>query len=271
MTILVTFDVDGTLIRSVGPGANALHKSAFAAACARCFQIHTDIDRIEHHGGTDPLILMKLLVRAHGISAADARAMLPQLQQEMIAYYACSAAPNSCDGLEVLPGVSGLLNSLQQRGDSVTCLVTGNLEPIAWHKMAAVNLKGSFSCPLFGGFGSDFCSGNFDEMWRDRAEFIRIARAKADCILSEQQRPSVSRCYHVGDTPNDIRAAADAGAAAIGVCTGMFSRQQLENVLDSCSCPGVVLDDLSNLRDSLAALGIQAPPALAAEQATSSP
>ena len=261
MTTLVTFDVDGTLVRSVGAGANALHKSSFAAACAKCFQIDTDIDRIQHHGGTDPLILMKLLVCAHGIAAADAQAMLPRLQREMIAHYECNAIPNSRDGLEVLPGVADLLNSLQQRGDSLSCLVTGNLEHIGWHKMAAVDLQRSFSRPLFGGFGSDYCSGNFDEMWRDRAEFIRIARAKADAILLEQKRPPVTRCCHVGDTPNDIRAAADAGAAAVGVCTGMFSRQQLQDVLDSCGCRGVVLDDLSDLRLSLAALGFEHPAA----------
>lgn len=33
------------------------------------------------------------------------------------------------------------------------------------------------SCRL-GGFGSDFCSGNTDEMWHDRAELIRIAEKK---------------------------------------------------------------------------------------------
>lgn len=30
----------------------------------------------------------------------------------------------------------------------------------------------------FGGFGSDFCSGNTEESWRDRAEFVKIAAAK---------------------------------------------------------------------------------------------
>jgi phosphoglycolate phosphatase len=257
MTTLVTFDVDGTLIRCVGPCANALHKSALSSACAKCFQIDTDIDRIEHHGGTDPLIMIKLLFSVHSIPVADVQAMLPRLQQEAIAYYEGNMTSNSVDGLEVLPGVSDLLDSLQQCENTLCCLVTGNLEPIGWHKMAAVNLKNRFSRPFFGGFGSDFCSGNFAEMWHDRAEFIRIARAKADAILLEQHRPPVSRCFHMGDTPNDIRAAASAGVAAIGVCTGTFSRQQLQNVLDCCGCPGVVLDDLSNLSEILSALGCQ--------------
>jgi phosphoglycolate phosphatase len=49
---------------------------------------------------------------------------------------------------------------VQGRGDVVTCLVTGNLQPIGWGKMAALGLKDLFSQPPFGGFGSDFCSGN---------------------------------------------------------------------------------------------------------------
>ena len=28
------------------------------------------------------------------------------------------------------------------------------------------------------GFGSDFCSGNTVETWRDRAEFVRVAAKK---------------------------------------------------------------------------------------------
>jgi hypothetical protein len=34
-------------------------------------------------------------------------------------------------------------------------------------------------CRRFGGFGSDFCSGNTQEMWRDRAEFVRLAGQRA--------------------------------------------------------------------------------------------
>jgi hypothetical protein len=31
----------------------------------------------------------------------------------------------------------------------------------------------------FGGFGSDYCSGNTQEMWRDRSEFVRLAGQRA--------------------------------------------------------------------------------------------
>lgn len=58
-------------------------------------------------------------------------------------------------------------------------LVTGNLEPIGWGKMSALGILPDFSQPLFGGFGSDFCSGNTAETWKDRAELVRIANKRA--------------------------------------------------------------------------------------------
>jgi hypothetical protein len=63
----------------------------------------------------------------------------------------------------------------QASGKVATCLVTGNLEAIGWAKMEALGIAHLFSQPAFGGFGSDFCSGNTEEMWHDRAELVRVA------------------------------------------------------------------------------------------------
>jgi len=77
--IVVTFDVDGTLIESTGPRANHAHKAAFAAAFKSVYNTDTHIDVISHHGGTDPLILLKASRRRRrwrpqpaGSAAADA-------------------------------------------------------------------------------------------------------------------------------------------------------------------------------------------------------
>lgn len=66
MSILVSFDVDGTLIRSTGSNANKLHRDAFSAAFKTVFGLDTTIDVIPHHGSTDTLILVAVL-EAHGI------------------------------------------------------------------------------------------------------------------------------------------------------------------------------------------------------------
>lgn len=63
-----------------------------------------------------------------------------------------------------------------------TCLVTGNLQPIGWGKMEALGIKHLFSPEPFGGFGSDFCSGNTAESWKDRSELVRVATKKATSI-----------------------------------------------------------------------------------------
>ena len=92
---------------------------------------------------------------------------------------------------------------LQARGDVATGLVTGNLEPIGWGKMEALGILSLFTKPKFGGFGSDFCSGNIAESWKDRGELVRIAAKRAEesmpgralcvclvCMSSEQDRIS---------------------------------------------------------------------------------
>jgi phosphoglycolate phosphatase-like HAD superfamily hydrolase len=94
----------------------------------------------------------------------------------------CRAA----EGLQLLPGIRELLAALQQRKDVVTGLVTGNLEPIGWAKMEALGVKELFSQPLVGGFGSDVCSGNLKEVWKDRGEMISVAERKMGGVPPDQ-------------------------------------------------------------------------------------
>lgn len=73
---------------------------------------------------------------------------------------------------------------VQDRGDVITCLVTGNLEPIGWAKMDALGIKHMFTEPYFGGFGSDYCNpDNSEQSWKDRAELVKISAQKAHKIF----------------------------------------------------------------------------------------
>jgi phosphoglycolate phosphatase len=234
---LISFDVDGTLIHSVGTTANKLHKEAFAAAFRQVFDIDTTIDVVPHHGSTDPLILVKVL-EFHGISEEKAMASLPEMQNAMINHF-LEHKDRAATGLEVLPGVVELLTALQERDDVAVCLVTGNLEPIGWMKMDKLGIKDLFTEPNFGGFGSDYCSGNTEGMgWRDRAELVRIAARRC----SERCGSEVGARYHIGDAPMDVKAAEAAGAHPIGVVTGIYTSEQLEE-----ACPSATL--LKNLGD----------------------
>ncbi|GFR49030.1 hypothetical protein Agub_g11052, partial [Astrephomene gubernaculifera] len=214
---VISFDVDGTLIHSVGESANKLHKDAFSHGFKAVFGLDTNIDVIQHHGSTDPLIIIKVLEH-HGISKEEAMSKLQAVQAEMERYFTAHR-DQAAVGLELLPGVKELLARLQSVPRAATCLVTGNLEPIGWGKMERLGILELFSQPRFGGFGSDFCSGNTAETWRDRGEFVRIAARKC-----EERHGPVGARFHVGDTPMDIQAALDAGAVAIGVATGIYSR-----------------------------------------------
>ncbi|KAG2500409.1 hypothetical protein HYH03_001980 [Edaphochlamys debaryana] len=240
---VVSFDVDGTLIHSVGQAANKLHKDAFAAGYKAVFGIDTNIDVVAHHGSTDPLINVMVLEH-HGISKDQAMAKLPEVNAAMLEYFAAHR-DQAAMGLELLPGVKQLLTRLQALPHAATCLVTGNLEPIGWGKMEKLGVLDLFTAPRFGGFGSDFCSGNTAESWKDRAELVRLAAAKC-----EKLHGHVAKRFHVGDTPMDIKAAIDAGAVPIGVSTGIYSKAQLEAV-----APGQQVVVLESLEDADAVLG----------------
>lgn len=249
---LVSFDVDGTLIRSHGLEANRLHKEAFSAGFKKVFGIDTHIDVIEHHGGTDPLIAVKVMMH-HGMPKDKAMQRLPELQAAMVEHFTQNL-DRARLGLHILPGVQRLLETLQARPDVATCLVTGNLEPIGWGKMRALGIEHLFTQPRFGGFGSDHCSGNVDEMWRDRAEFVAVAARRCAESLPDA---TIARRWHVGDTVMDVRAAVEAGAGALGVATGNCPAEKLEAARRGPGEEVVVLPSLEDTGAVLQALGLE--------------
>ena len=205
---LITFDVDGTLIKSVGTHANKFHKDAFAHAFKVVHDIDTNIDVIPHHGSTDQLVVEAVL-KHHGVPHDVVWAKMSECTDAMLAYaYGAAVAGFAATGLEILPGVQELLTALAAREDVVVGLVTGNLERIAWIKMKALGVEHLFTKPNIGGFGSDRT---------DRGELVHIARQR--CI--EKLGCEVSRAVHVGDTPNDVK------AAEHGTCFFLFSYGQL--------------------------------------------
>ncbi|CAL9111534.1 unnamed protein product [Musa acuminata var. zebrina] len=237
--VLVTFDVDGTLIRSTGSASNHLHRQAFAHAFLRVFGLqNATIEAVQHHGQTDPIILVNTAIH-YGVSSNVAAERLPDMKTEMLKY-AREHVEEIGEGLEVLPGVASLLDALSS-SNVVIGLVTGNLEEIAWMKMDGLGIRKYFTVPNFGGFGSDHI---------DRGHLVKIAadRAKELCPAGFDLR------VHVGDTPNDIKAAEYGGALAIGVCTGIFTEEELKK--SSCGS-AIILSDLTDSTTFMNLLGIE--------------
>ena len=211
---LVTFDVDGTLIESEGESSNKMHKDAFAASFEKIFGLKTSIDCVNHHGMTDPLIIQSVL-QHHNVSLDGVEAKMAAVQEAMVEH-AQQAKGEAGAGLRALPGVEKLLNRLKAFKGFVVGLTTGNLEPIAWLKMEGLGLKGSFTLPLVGGFGSDYWGKDISKGGDDRAQLLRIARKRA---RKASMATSVKH-IHVGDSPYDIQAAALSHCdACIGVTT----------------------------------------------------
>lgn len=251
---LLTFDVDGTLIRAVGPDANKWHKDAFAFAIHKVFGIDTTIDVIKHHGSTDQLVLLDVL-RFHGFEEHVVLAKMGDLKNAMVAF-AETHAGNAGLGLEILPGVEHLLKTLWKRNDVVVGLVTGNLEPIAWRKMETLGIKKYFSEPKIGGFGSDHA---------DRVELVKIAAMRAVKEFDLEPGPEMEvfvpgvvfkERVHFGDTSNDVKAALAGGAVAVALTTGVFSEPELrEHFLDEKRC--ALFNDLTDTDAVLRASGLE--------------
>ena len=240
-TTLVTFDVDGTLIHTVGANANKFHKDAFAHGFREVYGVETTIDVVSHQGSTDMLISAAVM-RHHGMSE-EAIAERMQAHCAAMSRYALERKADAADGLELLPVVKTLLQKLSSRDDVVVCLVTGNLQPIAWAKMERLGVSDFFTPPRFGGFGSDHT---------DRGELVKLAAERAKEYLDFDVENG-SR-FHFGDTPMDIEAAERAGAVAVGLLTGIFSREQL--VQSSKLDDPVIFDDLTDTESVMRTLGL---------------
>jgi phosphoglycolate phosphatase len=186
---LVTWDIDGTLLRATGDRANALHRSAFEAAWQAVYGTRIDLASLPHQGSTDPLILIKGAVTA-GLAAGAGEVMgsdgdntsttgsssvplpptavagspLAAMVRAMLAHFS-ENAHTVADGLELLPGVEALLAALSAREDVLVGLVTGNLRPIADAKVSALGVRHHFhssedGCGMGCGGGGDGGDGS---------------------------------------------------------------------------------------------------------------
>lgn len=200
---IALFDIDGTLLRRSGPA----HRQALVRAVERISGARVSIDGIPVAGMLDRDILLALLDRA-GVPGARARRLIPEASRT-----AQNIFLQTCPDLrrKVCPGVRGLLRRLQRRG--VPCgLVTGNIERIAWTKMRRAGLEEFFATGAFSGDGPT------------RAALLRlaVARARKAGLIGRG-----AQAVYLGDHPNDIRAAREAGIRIVAVGTGVVSGDEL--------------------------------------------
>jgi phosphoglycolate phosphatase len=231
MPAVILWDIDGTLIRSKG---GRVSLTAFLVALKQVAQHHDDFAYPTDAGGkTDEQIALEVLSlaefahdRAEALLSDFREAYRIELEQQREALVG---------DLRVLPGVEATLAALARQGVTQS-LLTGNLEPIARIKLAAVGIDRYVDFKL-GAYGSDH---------RDRTCLVPISRDRIRQKTGQEPDPIVV----IGDTPRDVACARAGGAIAVAVATGFHTRDQLE-----ATGADLVLDDLeqgaSQLQDLL--------------------
>lgn len=218
--LLVLWDVDGTLVDSARLGRDAF-LDAFEAVTgapprrAVPFAGRTDLeiahDMLEASGVKASADLLDAFERGLERAMAD---RLDELRERG------RALPGARRALEALAAEPGVLQSL----------LTGNIVPNARVKLAAHGLDRHIDFDI-GAYGSDHTR---------RGELVAIARRRTR--EKHGAELPADRVVLVGDTPLDIAAAHEGGARAVGVATGPYDRDALEE-----SGADVVLPDLSDL------------------------
>jgi phosphoglycolate phosphatase len=206
MNKLALFDIDKTLIKR---SKNRSHAAAFSKAFKEIYGIDTTIDIINHHGMTDQQIIIDVLKK----NGLDDQTIKSKLRECIKAVISSFNKLIGADEIIVMDGVPELLKELKEY-DVLMGLVTGNLEPIARAKLKKAGLNSYFKV---GGFGSDAIC---------RTELTRLAIKKAEekfCFKAD------NNVFLFGDTPQDIKAGKGAGTITLGVATGIYSKEQLEN------------------------------------------
>jgi phosphoglycolate phosphatase len=222
--MIVLFDIDKTLVAK-----SSAHIRAFCEAVRAVYGVDTSLSVITHHGMTDQQILREVL-RAKNVPEVAVDAKLDRCLRTMTERF---AEYNRSDTVELLPGVTPLLDEFRHR-NCFLGLVTGNLETIAWGKLAKAGIAQYFS---FGGFGSDHM---------DRRELASLAIRRCNALHPASKN---SAMVLFGDTPNDVAAAHSVGAFAVAVATGFPSREQLQ-----AAGADIVFDNLGDTKAVLEAV-----------------
>ena len=204
MKKLILFDIDGTLIDTLGAGLDALKQ-----ATEEMFEL--EAPSFDIHGNTDSALVTYIF--QHYGAAQDA-----ETTEEFYSIYLNKLQSNlNTDNYKgkILEGVVDLLEALRYREDIELSLLTGNLARGADVKLKHHEIDKYFS---FGAFGDDHY---------DRNSLGPIALKRAE--LTTGYPFKAENTIIVGDTIRDINCAKSLGCKVLAVATGAVSKEQLES------------------------------------------
>ena len=222
---LLLFDIDGTLITTMGAGIEALK-----LVIEQRWGLRDELRDIEIAGKTDRNIAGDILKKYQveptneNVSAfldeyvSRLQRLLPQLNGH------------------VLPGIAELLPRMKTKIDRVVALLTGNVERGAKLKLQRYGLWDFFE---FGAFADDH---------HDRNQLGNFARRRAH--EKHGHEFDAAQIDVIGDTGHDIACGKAFGARTIAVATGSWNRERL-----SAFRPDFLFDDLQNVDEVIETLG----------------
>ena len=205
-TLILLFDIDGTLIKTGGAGQLAI-ESVVTTPAANNHQIR-------FAGRTDRGIMSDFFVH-FGIEDTDENY---EIYRERFLTALDSYLPQ-CDGT-VLPRVIDTLDFVSAESRIHFGLITGNMRQAAKKKLTAYSLDHYFFAQRPDGIGG------FGDRHRDRDDVARDALAEAREFLVGDADPQ--DIWIVGDTPNDVKCAKAIGANAVAVSTGSYTLDELQ-------------------------------------------
>jgi phosphoglycolate phosphatase len=218
-SVLVLFDIDGTLLRGAGPH----HRDALIAGIRQVTGVETHLNGVPTSGMLDRDLIAHML-RAEGYAQRRTRSALRDIMTACERAYVSDCALDLTGA--VCSGADEILAELKNRG-AVAGVVTGNLSDIGWKKLELARLRQYFS---IGAFAQDGTT---------RARLARVAwqRARKAGLVDKAARVSL-----IGDHMNDIEAAKANGFQSIGVASGLTPAEELAR-----SRPDVLIQSLREL------------------------
>lgn len=203
MTVVLCWDIDGTLLSTARAGVVAL-EDALRTVCG----LEPDLTGLDTAGLTDAQVA-DAAIRHCGGDPPD---------EEVVAAFLREYEARLPDRLplregHVLPGVEAILADLHDHPEVLNLLLTGNTAAGAAAKLRHYRLDRFFDAGAF-------CEG-------PGAREEIAARAVRTAAERLGAAPDLDRTYVIGDTPFDVRCGRAIGARTIAVASGGYEEQAL--------------------------------------------
>lgn len=200
---LIVFDIDGTLLQSIGT-----HHLAMARAMDASALTHKDPEWSNYANHTDSGVFYEAYERSFGKPPTDA-----ECRDFEALFQSCYDGLKGLSEDVEIPGAVALLRRLEESGEWLVAYATGSYRGPAQHKLQCLGLDGR-RCAL--ATASEF---------RTRRDIVTDAMRQR---LAGPERSHRGRAVSVGDGAWDAKTAAELGLPFIGVAQDERATQLLE-------------------------------------------